>query len=103
MLLLVFAGSLAFDVLDRITGDWTVTNTTWMRYVCAICVMLNSSLIHCVARTDTLHVLLLVATVTHSSDTIYLKDVYCASKATEVMLLRWCRQYAALCYSSLAR
>ena len=27
----VLAGSLAFDVLDRITGEWTVVNTNWMR------------------------------------------------------------------------
>merc|ERR1712054_566226 len=28
---IVMAGMLAFDILDRITGDWTVVNTTWMR------------------------------------------------------------------------
>jgi len=27
----VLSGSLAFDILDRITGDWTVVNTEWMR------------------------------------------------------------------------
>jgi len=27
----VLAGSLSFDILDRITGDWTVINTEWMR------------------------------------------------------------------------
>lgn len=27
----VLAGSLAFDILDRITGDWSVMNTEWMR------------------------------------------------------------------------
>ena len=26
---LVFTGSLMFDVLDRLTGDWTVVNSTW--------------------------------------------------------------------------
>ena len=25
----VLAGSLAFDILDRLTGEWTVVNTTW--------------------------------------------------------------------------
>ncbi|CAM9569802.1 unnamed protein product, partial [Phaeothamnion confervicola] len=29
LLLVVLAGVLAFDILDRLTGDWTVTNTTW--------------------------------------------------------------------------
>jgi hypothetical protein len=27
----VLAGSLAFDILDRITGEWTVVNTVWMQ------------------------------------------------------------------------
>jgi len=27
----VFAGMLAFDILDRITGEWTVVNTSWMQ------------------------------------------------------------------------
>merc|ERR1711865_708606 len=27
----VLSGSLAFDILDRITGEWTVVNTEWMR------------------------------------------------------------------------
>ncbi|KAG5192767.1 hypothetical protein JKP88DRAFT_269267 [Tribonema minus] len=30
IILYVLAGSLSFDILDRITGDWTVTNTTWL-------------------------------------------------------------------------
>ena len=27
---LIFAGIIAFDILDRLTGDWTVIGTTWM-------------------------------------------------------------------------
>lgn len=27
----MFAGMLAFDVLDRLTGDWSVTNTDWFQ------------------------------------------------------------------------
>ena len=27
----VLAGSLTFDILDRITGEWTVVNMDWMR------------------------------------------------------------------------
>ena len=27
----ILIGSLTFDILDRLTGDWTVVNTTWMR------------------------------------------------------------------------
>jgi len=27
----VLAGSLSFDIVDRITGEWSVTNTEWMR------------------------------------------------------------------------
>lgn len=27
----MFAGMLAFDVLDRLTGDWTVTNSAWFQ------------------------------------------------------------------------
>ncbi len=29
MLLLIFAGLLAFEILDRITGNWTVMDTEW--------------------------------------------------------------------------
>lgn len=31
ILLVMFAGMLAFDVLDRLTGDWSVTNTDWFQ------------------------------------------------------------------------
>lgn len=31
ILLVMFAGMLAFDVLDRLTGDWTVTNSDWFQ------------------------------------------------------------------------
>ncbi|CAM9155222.1 unnamed protein product, partial [Choristocarpus tenellus] len=31
ILLTVFAGMLAFDVLDRLTGDWTVVNSDWLQ------------------------------------------------------------------------
>ncbi|CAM9321632.1 unnamed protein product, partial [Ascophyllum nodosum] len=31
ILLVMFAGMLAFDVLDRLTGDWTVTNSDWLQ------------------------------------------------------------------------
>ena len=27
----IFAGSLAFEILDRLTGEWTVVNTVWAR------------------------------------------------------------------------
>lgn len=27
----MFAGMLAFDVLDRLTGDWSVTNSDWFQ------------------------------------------------------------------------
>ena len=27
----ILSGSLAFDVMDRVTGEWTVVNTLWMR------------------------------------------------------------------------
>merc|ERR1719502_2291150 len=30
LLMFVFAGMLAFDFLDRITGDWTVVNAAWI-------------------------------------------------------------------------
>mmetsp|Transcript_33715 Transcript_33715/g.99340 ORF Transcript_33715/g.99340 Transcript_33715/m.99340 type:complete len:403 (-) Transcript_33715:1506-2714(-) len=30
ILQIIFAGMIAFDVLDRITGDWTVVDTIWM-------------------------------------------------------------------------
>ena len=30
ILQIIFAGMIAFDVLDRITGDWTVVDTVWM-------------------------------------------------------------------------
>ena len=30
ILQIIFAGMIAFDILDRITGDWTVIDTTWM-------------------------------------------------------------------------
>merc|ERR1719502_813060 len=33
LLQVVFAGMLAFDVLDRITGDWTVVNTYWLEQI----------------------------------------------------------------------
>ncbi|CAM9679970.1 unnamed protein product, partial [Ectocarpus sp. 13 AM-2016] len=38
ILLVMFAGMLAFDVLDRLTGDWTVTNSDWFQafYVAVI-------------------------------------------------------------------
>jgi WD repeat-containing protein 35 len=29
ILQMIFAGILAFDILDRLTGDWTVVNTAW--------------------------------------------------------------------------
>jgi len=32
-LLVMFAGMLAFDVLDRLTGDWSVTNSDWFQPV----------------------------------------------------------------------
>lgn len=35
ILLVMFAGMLAFDVLDRLTGDWSVTNTDWFQPVYA--------------------------------------------------------------------
>jgi len=28
---MIFAGILSFDILDRITGDWTIVNTDWAR------------------------------------------------------------------------
>mmetsp|Transcript_45192 Transcript_45192/g.54796 ORF Transcript_45192/g.54796 Transcript_45192/m.54796 type:complete len:856 (+) Transcript_45192:187-2754(+) len=31
ILQIVFAGTIAFDFLDRITGEWTVVDTLWMR------------------------------------------------------------------------
>lgn len=31
----MFAGMLAFDVLDRLTGDWSVTNSYWFQEVYA--------------------------------------------------------------------
>ncbi|CAM9159563.1 unnamed protein product [Pylaiella littoralis] len=31
ILLVMFAGMLAFDVLDRLTGDWSVTNSDWFQ------------------------------------------------------------------------
>jgi hypothetical protein len=31
MLMVVVAGVIAFDVLDRLTGDWTVVDTAWMQ------------------------------------------------------------------------
>ncbi|CAM9629759.1 unnamed protein product, partial [Hapterophycus canaliculatus] len=33
ILLVMFAGMLAFDVLDRLTGDWSVTNAGWFQAV----------------------------------------------------------------------
>ncbi|CAM9795797.1 unnamed protein product, partial [Scytosiphon promiscuus] len=38
ILLVMFAGMLAFDVLDRLTGDWSVTNADWFQgfYVAVI-------------------------------------------------------------------
>ncbi len=30
ILLIVFAGMLAFEILDRVTGDWSVSTTTWL-------------------------------------------------------------------------
>ncbi len=30
ILLIVLAGMLAFEILDRLTGDWTVSSTTWL-------------------------------------------------------------------------
>lgn len=32
----MFAGMLAFDVLDRLTGDWTVTNSDWLQGFVAV-------------------------------------------------------------------
>jgi WD repeat-containing protein 35 len=29
----VLAGSLAFEILDRITGEWSVVHTSWVRPV----------------------------------------------------------------------
>lgn len=42
----MFAGMLAFDVLDRLTGDWSVTNTDWFQgfYAAVIQVLLQGSL-----------------------------------------------------------
>lgn len=31
IMLVMFAGMLAFDVLDRLTGDWSVTNSDWFQ------------------------------------------------------------------------
>lgn len=30
-MLVMFAGMLAFDVLDRLTGEWSVTNSDWFQ------------------------------------------------------------------------
>ena len=30
---MVLAGSLAFEILDRITGEWSVVHTSWVRPV----------------------------------------------------------------------
>lgn len=43
----MFAGMLAFDVLDRLTGDWSVTNTDWFQgfYAAVIQVLEKYSLL----------------------------------------------------------